>query len=307
MRANIWICLATSICLVVLHGERSFAANEQQAADEATIRGGAAAFTKAYNARDAKAVAALFAVDADSVDEEGTPVRGRDAIEADYTELFSDGVERTIDIKTESLRFITPDVAIEDGTFAVTPEPPGPPCDRKYAAVHVKRDGQWLISSLRDTRFAKQSHYEHLKELDWMIGDWIDESNESLVTTSCRWSDNKNFILRKYSVKVAGVNSSEGVQRIGWDGANHRVRSWLFDSQGGYGEGYWTKDGDRWVIEGGGVLPDGTKASATNILTKIDDDKFTWTSQDRVIGGQSVPDIEVLTIVRKPPAPDKNN
>jgi len=277
------------------------AAAKDRAAVEKSIRASAEAFMKAYNSADAKAVAGLFAEDADSVDEDGEPVRGRDAIEKQYIELFSDGVARAIKIQVQAVRLVTPDVAIEDGTFTITPEPPGPPADRRYSAVHVKRDGNWLIASVRDTKVVKPSHYEHLNELEWMIGDWVDESPDSVVVTSCQWAENKNYIMRKYSVKIAGINSQEGVQRIGWDPVNNRIRSWLFDSEGGYGEGFWTKDGDRWTIEGSGSLPDGTKTSATNVLTKIDDDKFTWASRNRVVGDQQVPDVDDITIVRNPP------
>lgn len=306
MFRTMWFGLVAASMLAAITFNRSAIADDAPPAanteDLNAIRASADAFSKAYAARDADAIAALFDANADYIDEEGTTVRGRDAIKADYVAVFADGIERAIQINVKSVRLITPDVAVEDGEFEITPEPPGPPCDRKYSAVHVKREGKWMISTIRDTRLNKPSHYEHLKELEWMIGDWIDESPDSLVETSCQWSDNKNYIIRKYKMKIAGVNLGEGVQRIGWDPANNRIRSWLFDADGGYVDGAWSKDGDRWMIESSGVLSDGTKTAATGVLTKIDNEKFTFAAQDRSQGDQRVSDVAEMTIVRKPPA-----
>src|SRR5262245_39266468 len=47
-------------------------------ADEDAIRANVAAFTKAYNAHDAKAIAALFTPNGQVVDEEGNASEGRD-------------------------------------------------------------------------------------------------------------------------------------------------------------------------------------------------------------------------------------
>ena len=46
-------------------------------------------------------------------------------------------------------------------------------------------------------------------------------------------------------------------QRIGWDPLTKQIKSWVFDSEGGYGDGLWTRKGNQWVIKSTGVLPDG--------------------------------------------------
>ena len=74
----------------------------------------------------------------------------------------------------------------------------------------------------------------------------------------------------------------------------------MFDSDGGFYEGKWTKKGDRWVIQQTGTLPDGRKASEVNIMKRIDDNSFTWQSVQRAVGGDVLPDVEEVTIVRKP-------
>ena len=92
--------------------------------DEATLRGLVAAFTKAFNAGDAKAISALFSEDARMVTLGGRAVEGREAIEKLFAASFEENPGQTIDVKTESLRFLGPDAAIEEGTATITT--PGP-------------------------------------------------------------------------------------------------------------------------------------------------------------------------------------
>ena len=66
------------------------------------------------------------------------------------------------------------------------------------------------------------------------------------------------------------MDDLEGTQVIGWDPAAGTIRSWMFDSDGGFGEGIWTKNDNTWIVKFSQVLPDGRKASATNIYTLVD-------------------------------------
>ncbi len=92
-------------------------------------------------------------------------------------------------------------------------------------------------------------------------------------------------------------------QRIGWDPLSKQIRSWVFDSEGGYGGGYWTRDGKQWFIKSTGVLPDGRTASATQILTRVGPHTARWASIQRTVGGQVVPNLQEYVMVRKPPKP----
>ena len=49
------------------------------------------------------------------------------------------------------------------------------------------------------------------------------------------------------------------------------------------------------------VLSTGEKASAINTYTYVDDNIFTFQSVGREIGGEPMPDIEAVTVVRKQP------
>ena len=37
-----------------------------------------------------------------------------------------------------------------------------------------------------------------------MLGEWVNESDDGIVKTHCKWSDNGNFLLREFDVKVEG-------------------------------------------------------------------------------------------------------
>ena len=136
-----------------------------------------------------------------------------------------------------------------------------------------------------------------------MIGEWVDQGPDSHVRVNCRWSEDGNFLLRTFTVKVAGKTAMTVHQRVGWDPLAKHFRSWEFDSEGGYGEGRWSRDGDRWVVKHTGVRPEGLTASSTNIVVRQRPDLVRWTSTDRVFGDQLMPEQEDYVMVRVPPAP----
>jgi hypothetical protein len=168
----------------------------------------------------------------------------------------------------------------------------------------VKRDGQWLLDSVRETVLPEApnapSHYEHLKELEWMIGEWIDQDDNATVHTVCEWTANRNFLTRSFTVSVKDRVEMAGTQVIGWDPAAQRIREWVFDSHGGFAQGVWSRKGNQWIVKASGVLQDGKKASGVRIITYVDDDTCTVQSISREVDGELLPDVEEFTVVRKP-------
>jgi uncharacterized protein (TIGR02246 family) len=271
--------------------------------DEKAIRLNVEAFAKCYNAGDAKALAALFAPDAEIVDEEGEAFQGQESIEKVFAAVFKEHPKGRIEIDVDSIRFVSPGVAVEDGVTTTTHEPDGPADKSRYTVVHVKQDGKWRMVSARDLSDEPSTGDEELKQLAWLIGDWVDESPDALIVTSYRWTDNHNFILSEFKIQVGGRPAMTGSQRIGWDPLTKQIRSWVFDSEGGFGEGLWTCDDDQWIIKMRAVTRDGKMGSATNVITMISKDRITWESRDRVVGGERMPDVDAVPVVRKPPKP----
>ena len=271
--------------------------------DEKAIKQVAETFTRAFNAGDAKAVAALYTDDAELIDEYGERIQGRPAIQDFYSALFNERKGATIEISLASLRFLGPDVAKENGQTRVNPSGGEPATYRDYTVLYVKQGGRWLYSSVREEHPTGLAHHDRLKELEWMIGEWLDESSDSIIHATCRWSDDKNFLLRDFVIHVQGKPVMNVTQRIGWDPLTKQIKSWVFDSDGGYGDALWARNGNQWVIKSTGVLPDGRIATATNILTRTGPNTARWASTERTVGGQVTPDHHESVMVRRPPQP----
>jgi uncharacterized protein (TIGR02246 family) len=107
-----------AVSLGVRPGPAQQSPGTAEAAKQA-IQKHAEAFVEAFHKGDAKALAAFWAVDGDYTDENGRQFKGRTAIEKAFTELFAEHKGLKLGIDSISLRFVTPDVAIEDGTTAV--------------------------------------------------------------------------------------------------------------------------------------------------------------------------------------------
>jgi hypothetical protein len=139
--------------------------------------------------------------------------------------------------------------------------------------------------------------------LAWIVGDWVNEGADGKAVISYRWSDDKNFLLGEFETSLTG-QPQKSTQRIGWDPSIGRIRSWLFDTDGGFAEAYWTVVDDGAVIKSSSVNPDGTTATATLYITRKDKDHYTIEGTDRVIGDHVEDDFEI-TVARRPPAAGK--
>lgn len=273
-------------------------------ADEKAILLVGESFRLAYNAGDAKTIAFLYTDDAELIEENGERFQGRKTIEDLYSVLFQERKGASIAIAVDSIRFLGPDVAKEEGHTSVQPAvATEPPAVRRYTVLYVKQGGKWLYSSVREELEPGLPHRERLKELEWLVGDWVDESSDSVVHATCRWSADKNFLLREFTVQAEGKPVMTVTQRIGWDPLSKQIKSWVFDSEGGYGDDRWSRNGDQWMIKSTGVLPDGRIATATNTLTRVGPNTARWASTERTVGGNHAPDHFENLMVRRPPPP----
>src|SRR6516162_4282462 len=129
------------------------ATSPETAGEETSLMNNAKAFVEAFEKGDAKAVAAFWAEDGDYVDLTGRRLQGRPAIEDAFKDFFAEnkGLKLRIDLK--SVRFVTPDTAIEDGITSVTSQDGTPPNQARYNNVHVKKDGQWVLESVREALY----------------------------------------------------------------------------------------------------------------------------------------------------------
>lgn len=292
------------LCMLVFAGAMvnwSLAGQPSEpSADEAAIRKADEAYVQAFNKHDAKALADAWSPEAVYLSRvTGTEVVGRAAIAEQFADLFKGQPEVKLDLSVESIQFVSPNVAVEHGT-AKTLAPNVGPEEIEYSAVFVRRDGRWLLDRVTDkAKETAPSRYEQLKPLEWMIGRWVDKDDNVDIKTECQWTKNRSFITRSFTVAVQGEINISGMQIIGWDPAAKVIRSWTFDSDGGFAEATWAYKKDRWFIQNKGVLADGRKASMVNVIKQMNQNSFTWQTVERTAGGELLPNINEVLIVRE--------
>ena len=158
----------------------------------------------------------------------------------------------------------------------------------------------WQMATVREVNIAIQSNYPRLEQFDWLVGKWEAKSKEVTIRTECRWIANKSFLQRDYVVRQNGLTTSAGIQIIGWDPQAGQVRSWSFDSSGGYGTGAWTPTQQGWRIASAGVLADGTRTSSQDVLICVPGERnvLGWRSTDRKVGTMALPDTDEVVLER---------
>lgn len=277
--------------------------------DERAVRAMLRAFVEAYNAQKPEAMAALMDPQAVLIDTDGNETIGRDAILAEYAAAFAEGPTDHFQGTIDGFRFLGPDTASIRGDFQLVASDGSPTAGGRFGVIAVRGpDKAWKIAEIRDHAVqiaAGGSNYPYLAPLEWMIGDWVDESQGVKITTSVRWMDpNKNYLIRTFEAEIGGEKGSSGTQLIGYDPKAQQIRSWIFDSEGGFGEGYWSEVDGTWVIHATGMTRDGQVTSATQTIAPINNDSVRLGSINRIVGGEPQPDIPEIIMVRKPPTPE---
>jgi uncharacterized protein (TIGR02246 family) len=253
-------------------------------------------YEEAYNKGDAKTLAGFYSDDVDYLDQDGAEVKGREAMEKLLGDNFQQYPGVKLAITTEEIKQLTPDVKVTRGIATVTPAN-GAATTTRYTLVKVKKGDHWEISQMNEREAPPQSAYSKLEALDWLVGTWQDKSGDQTVQHKINWAGDKNFLVRTINLQ-GNQTSTDGWEIIGWDPVRQQIRSWIFDSNGGFGETTWVNNGEDWLIRASNVLPDGSRSTAENVLTKVDDNKFTWESQNRTLNGEPQPSLDKVEVQR---------
>lgn len=296
--------IAAIVFVVAPHGLPAVEAD--RAADIAAIRAAADAYLQALDKRDAEKLRSLWLPDGDIVDAAGNVFPGVEAVTLDKDAAADAGGRPRFRVHETRLRFLTADVAVEDGTVEVIP-PAGPPLTGRFAATWVKHDGAWKLGALREARGGEPTAAEALAELDWMAGDWVvvddpeaPAEGPAPIEVSCRWNEPKTYLTRVMTIRHAADQPPvEITQRIGWDPLTKSIHSWVFGSDGSHGEADWSRDGRSWVARARAVMPDGSQSTSLNIYTYDGKDRCAWRSLPTHVGAEHVPAIDMM-MIRKP-------
>ena len=257
------------------------------------------AFEAAYAKGDTKAIADFFTEDAHYTSDDGRTFDGRTAIEDNIRAALAKNNAAKLAIVLDSVRLLAPDVLLERGSTTVTAKD-GETNGALYTAVYVKKDGKWKISQLVETPQPYLTAHDQLSELGWLVGDWedADKGDNLTVRSQYSWARGGNFLTRNVTVKRGAETILEGWQIIGWDPIEGCIRSWTFDDEGGFSEGRWTREGNRWLQRETGLTPDGNRTAADNTFSKLSNERFTWESNNRTLDGLPQPGIGRIEIDR---------
>jgi uncharacterized protein (TIGR02246 family) len=258
-------------------------------------------YSATFAKNDAKALAALWTEQGVHLDREtGERTAGRAALEADFEKLFKESAGARLTAEVTGKRMIRPDVAAIEGVARVI-FPGAEPAESAFTAIMVKEGDTWLIDSVEEiSPPTPATARDGLAELEWMIGHWVDQSESARVDTTVRWGAGESFLVRSFVAELEDGETRQGTQVIGWDPRLGQIRSWSFFDDGSFGEAYWSKNGDEWLVKSSQTLADGTIASGTQVIQRIDDNTLTVQMIGRELEGEPAPSEDPITVVRAP-------
>jgi uncharacterized protein (TIGR02246 family) len=187
-------------------GESALPGDDPGDSGEDAIRAAIDSYVKAFNDGDAKALAGHFTSEGELVTPRGKTLRGRAELESGFGAYFEESPQAKLELVGTRIDQISPGVAIESGIARVI-VPDQEPSETVYEAIHRKTAEGWKIDRSRDDESSEStfSNREQLEGLDWMIGTWVDESDEATIKTTSRWTKNGHFIVRSFKVSILTV------------------------------------------------------------------------------------------------------
>jgi len=250
--------------------------------------------------QDADLIGSLFAPDATLINLSASDTReGSEDILAYYKENFDEREDATVTLASSAITVKEPQTAVAVGKMDLTFST-GEKESIAFKALFQKgADNVWLVKRWTEaTLSTAPSFYEQLKGLDWLVGSWTNGDDDSTFTSKNQWDKYKNFLTQSFSLDILGQKELFGRQIIGWDANEEKIRSWIFDSEGGFGACSWYQEGDSWYVPVRYTMPDGSLASSTQIYKKIDDATYQFSTTNREINGQILPNIGPFTLTK---------
>jgi hypothetical protein len=164
--------------------------------------------------------------------------------------------------------------------------------------VLVREGGRWKVAIVREWD-REVGADASLKELEWLIGTWQAVIQDREVTVTYERDKNESFIRGTFTLKEGATVVESGTEMIAKDNAKGVIRSWLFQSDGAFGDAVWSREGKKWSIDVHGVQADGTELTGTVVYIRIDPDTFTWQAVNQAVDGEQVADTPPIKVVRR--------
>jgi uncharacterized protein (TIGR02246 family) len=296
--ASVWVLcggLADTVHAQSARPDQASAKSQPVASkDEEAIRKSAKDFSQAFEKGDAKAIGAMWAEHGEYEDDAGKVLRGREAIEKAYAEAFKGHSGAKIDVEVQSVRFLTPDVAVEEGILHESGAGRELPTTTRYSAIDVRENGQWKIAQCKEVGNGQ----DHLDDLNWLVGKWKGSAKDGEMSISFAWDEKLPILLAKVTKKAPGKNAVSGTIKIGFDPRRGHLHSWHSEEDGSHSQSQWHRDGSQWVLQATGMTADGTDTTGEYVLGRLDNNNFTWRAVNRMLGDQPVPDTVPVKLTR---------
>jgi len=211
-----------------------------------------AALARALNARDPEAISEQFTPKGEFIDADDNVFDSHEAIAGEFKALFEvNSKKNSVELTFDEIREISPGTLSVDCTASYSDDEDKDEDkeadDIDFSALLVKQaNGSWLFASIRSEGEGDvRTPHARLKRLEWLIGEWVDENDESTLRKTTRWSEDGNFIISDFTIHVAGFKVMSGSQRIGWDGSlelSDAIRT------------VWVERGRAFAHAGGGIV-----------------------------------------------------
>jgi uncharacterized protein (TIGR02246 family) len=263
-----------------------------RAADQAAVRARTQEFLKALARGDAKEMAAFWTPTGEYVLGELT-IRGRANIQKAYAEHLKKKRPGTVTVENESVRFLSDDTGVLEGLFVVKRPNPAEATRSQVSILFVRSSGKWYFGLLRES-----SEVPSLQELAWLVGTWTYPSDGAETRMTVEWVENKKYLLSRTARERDGQTTT-ATQILAVHPATGAIQSWTFESDGSLGEAVWSRDDKGWKAKVTSVTADGDKATATTLLTPVDENTFTFRSTERTVDGEPAEDIGPITVTRR--------
>ena len=161
----------------------------------------------------------------------------------------------------------------------------------------------------QSTLFAQESAggfepYEHLKALEWLVGEW-DREYESpdgqMVTEimTFKWLYGKKFLRLAWERRFGDGPAESGEVTWLWDPVGKVIRSSALWPDGSWSRGTVEVDHERLRGSHEGIDGDGEGTSQTVVFERAGEDSFTLRILDKVVGGEPRPDRPVIEFRRQ--------
>jgi ketosteroid isomerase-like protein len=292
--------IAKIVCIVafflLMTGAAIAQTIQNRAELENAVRAAGTGYLMALASGDPKAIADCWTAAGTYTSENGESVNARSLIAKSFTGKSS--VRPVAKARDVSLRLVTRDVALEEGTSDCTPDENRPAMCGRFIALWVHDGDKWKLDKVVELRTdATGSATTELgsfqAELEPFVGQWSGSSGKMTMQVSAKWNSTKTFLIRELSITTDGKPTLSGRQEIGPDADSQEIKSLTINSDGSHSDGLWELEGSSWMVRAAGVSGDNRPSTSTQVYKFKDKDTMVWKLVDGETGGQALPKMEI--------------